>query len=277
LANTAKSIAKLLTAALNGDVASQYELATRYREGDGVPENLPDSIKWYRKAAEARHPGAMNDLGSMLLDGIGCKADPAEAFKCYEMAAKSGHPVACYNLAKRYLHDEVDLVQAFHWFSEAAKQDYMEAICELGTLYRFGQGTNRNLIAAADLHLIAAKKGDVVAIGNLADYLDELQSIALGGNPTASRCLSEIYNFGLGAEKSMPLTWTWTKWAKKHCPPSDDADEAAGIEGAYAFYFRSLSADDRKEGERVLKGLIAAAGKAGGPTKNPVKRKRSET
>ena len=267
-------IAKLLAAAQKGDAAAQYELANRYREGDGVPENLSDSLQWYRKAAESRHPDAMNDLGSMLLDGHGCKADPAEAFKWYELAAKTGHPVACYNLAKRYLHGEIDLPQAFHWFSEAARQNDTEAICELGTMYRFGQGTRRNLVAAAEFHLIAAKKGDVVAIGNLSDYLDELQNIALAGNPTACRCLSEINNFGLGTESSMPLTWTWIKWAKENCPPSDDADEAAGIEGAYDFYKMCLSDDDRKAGERVLKNLIVTAGKSAAPKKPLVKRKR---
>ncbi len=274
MTKTENLIAKLLTAAQNGDAAAQYELATRYREGHGVPENLSDSLKWYRKAAEARHPNAMNDLGSMLLDGHGCKADPAEAFKWYELAAKAGHPVACYNLAKRYLHDEIDLPQAFHWFSEAARQDYVEAICELGTMYRFGQGTGQNLIAAADFHLIAAKKGDVVAMGNLSDYLDELQTIALAGNPTASRCLSEVYNLGLGAERSMPLTWTWIKWAKEGCTLSDDAYEAGGIEGAYDFYKSILSTGDRKEGERVLKNLIVTAGKSAAPKEPLVKRKR---
>ncbi len=72
----------------------------------------------------------------------------------------------------------------------------------------------------------------------------------------------------------MPLTWTWTKWAKERCPLSDDADEVAGIEGAYDFYKSCLSADDRKEGERVLNSLIVAAGKSAAPNKPLVKRKR---
>jgi len=251
-------IGELLTAAQGGDAAAQHELATRLREGDGIAENLADSLHWYRKAAESHHRDAINDLGSMLFNGIGCEADPTEAFKWYEMAAKAGHPVACYNLGKRYLHDRVDLKQAFDWFREAAKHNHMEAICEVGTMYRFGHGTNRNLIAAADFHVIAAKQGDPVAIGNLSDYLDELRDIALTGNATASRILSEIYNRGLSVEQSMPLTWAWIQWAKKHCPPSDDADDAAGMDGAYDFYKSCLSTDDRKEGERVIKNLIAA-------------------
>lgn len=274
MTNTTNPISEILTAAQRGDVAAQYDLATRYREGHGVPENLADSLNWYRKAAEAQHPDAMNDLGSMLLNGLGCKADEAEAFKWYEMAAKTGHPAACYNLGKRYLHDKADFERALHWFAEAAKLDYTEAICDVGTMYRLGQGTKRNLVAAAYFHVLAAKDGDVVAIGNLSDYLDELQDIALTGDPTASRCLSEIYNLGLGAKKSVPLTWTWAKWAKEHCPPSVDAEEAADIQGAYTFYKNLLSADDRKQGERVLKGLIAAARKTGAPRKSLGKRKQ---
>jgi TPR repeat protein len=216
----------------------------------------------------------MNDLGSMLLNGLGCEVDRAEALKWYQAAAESGHPVACYNLGKRYLHDVVDLKRAFRWFSEAASQNYPEAVCELGTMYRFGHGTERDLLAAADFHVIAAKQGDVVAMGNISDYLDELQGIALSGNPTASRCMSDIYNFGLGAEKSVPLTWAWAKWAKDGCTPSDDADEADRIEWAYEFYKSHLAAEDRKQGERVLKSLIAAMGKASEARKSPAKHRR---
>jgi TPR repeat protein len=257
-------IPKLLAAAKRGDMAAQFDLATRYREGNDVPESYPDALLWYRKAADAGHPDAMTDLGSMLLNGMGCKADAAEAFKWFEMAAKMGDAIGCYCVAMLYLHGdgvEIDLQQAFDWLSEAARQGRdTETFRELGTMFRFGQGTERNLIAAAEFHLIAAKDGDICAMGHICDYLDELQDIALTGNTIASRCLMEIHNLGLGAKKSMPLTWTWAKWLKENCPPSELADEAAENEEAYAFYKDCLSDDDRKQGERVLKALISARG-----------------
>jgi TPR repeat protein len=70
------SIKKLLSSAENGDVTAQLEMARRFREGDGVSENLEASMHWYQKAAEAGDSDAMNDLGSMILNGSGCDANP---------------------------------------------------------------------------------------------------------------------------------------------------------------------------------------------------------
>src|SRR5512134_1149685 len=117
-------IGELLVAAEGGDADSQYALAARYRAADGVAQSLGESLKWYRKAAEALHPLAMNDLGSMLLDGVGCDPDREEAFKWFERAAKAGNEVAAYNLAKRYLHDKRDFAQAFHWFMHSARHGH---------------------------------------------------------------------------------------------------------------------------------------------------------
>ena len=205
MTKTTDSITKLLTAARRGDAAAQYELATRYRDGNGV---------------------------------------------------------------------DIDFEHAFDWFSAATRLNHTEATRELGTMFRFGRGIEQNLIAAADFFVIAAKDGDVAAMANIADYLDELQKIALTGDATVSRCLTEIHNLGLGAEKSMSLTWAWAKWAKEGCRTSEDFDEATGIEEAYAFYKDYLSADDRREGERVLTKLLAAGCKTGTPGKSPVKRKK---
>ena len=261
MAKKAKSINTILAAAKGGDANAQYDLATRYREANGVPEDLAESLHWYRKAAEAKHVPAMNDFGTMLRNGIGCKRNDAEAFKWYKKAAEAGQVVACCNLAMCYVHGygvKVNNEEAFYWFCEAAKRGYTDAILELGTMYRYGEATERNLVAAADFHLIAAKKGDTAAIGYISEYLSELTEIALACDPIASRCLTDIYNLGLGAEKSKPLTWAWAKWAKEDCPPSDDADEFKEIESAYVRYKRRLSAKDRKEGERLLGSLTAA-------------------
>jgi len=282
MTKTTNPISQLLAAAERGDVNAQFDLATRYREAAGVPKDLGESLKWYRKAAEAGHPEAMHDLGYMLCEGLGCKVDSAEGILWHERAAQAGAPKACYDLGLRYrlgLGADIDFERAMSWMVEAVRQDpgHSEAICELGTMHRFGQGTSRNLEAAAVFHVIAARGGDVAAMGSISDYLDELQDIALAGNATASHCLAQIYNRGFGVERSMPITWTWAKWAKEHCPPSDDVDEAAEIEEAYAFYNECLPADDRTEGERVLKALIAAGRKTDTPTKSQNKRKGVKT
>jgi hypothetical protein len=47
-----------MTAAEAGDAAAQYNLGLRYREGDGVPANRTESVRWLRKAASHRNQPA---------------------------------------------------------------------------------------------------------------------------------------------------------------------------------------------------------------------------
>jgi TPR repeat protein len=123
-------------------------------------------------------------------------------------------------------------------------------------MYQFGRGVARNVVLAADLHLTAAKAGVVAGDVSLGDYLDELQNLALSGDATASRLLCEMHNLGLGVEESQALTWTWIRWAKEQCKPSDDPGDAAEVGEAYDFYEQWLSDEARAEGERVLAALL---------------------
>jgi len=41
-----------LTAAEQGDAEAQYNLGVRYANGEGVPEDYKEAVKWFRKAAE---------------------------------------------------------------------------------------------------------------------------------------------------------------------------------------------------------------------------------
>jgi TPR repeat protein len=195
----------------------------------------------------------------MFLRGAGCLVDEAKAVAWYRRAAEQGHVTAQANLAKRYLRGEgvaPDLAEAFRWFHAASQQGDIASMWELGTMYRHGRGVERNLVLAADLHLTVAKAGVVAGEVSLGDYLDELQGLALSGDSTASRLLCEMHNLGLGVEESPALTWTWIKWAKAQCKPSNDPDDAAEIEEAHDFYEQWLSEEARADGERVLAALL---------------------
>jgi TPR repeat protein len=202
---------------------------------------------------------AQNNLGTMFLRGAGCLVDEAKAVSWYRRAAEQGHLTAQANLAKRHLRGEgvaPDLAEAFRWFHAASQQGDLASTWELGTMYRFGRGVERNIVLAADLHLTVAKAGVVMGQVSLGDCLDELQGLALSGDPAASRLLCEMHNLGLGAEASEPLTWTWIKWAKEQCKPADDPGDAAEVGEAYDFYEQWLSDEARAEGERVLAALL---------------------
>ena len=44
------------------DALAQYQLATMYNEGKGVPKDIAEAIKWYRLAAEGGNLLAQNNL-----------------------------------------------------------------------------------------------------------------------------------------------------------------------------------------------------------------------
>lgn len=59
-----------------------------YAEGQGVPKDEAEAVKWYRKAAEKGFAKAQQKLGDMYKDGRGVAKDAAEAKKWHNEAAK---------------------------------------------------------------------------------------------------------------------------------------------------------------------------------------------
>lgn len=270
---------KLLAAAQQGDVTAQCKLADLLREGDGMPQNLEAALLWYRQAAATGDPEAMNNLGSMLLNGIGCEADAKASVPWFEAAAEKGNAVAQFNLGLRYLHGsgvEQDDEKAEHWIARSAEQHHPEALGELGTIYRFGRGTESDLVQACELHMLAARLGDAVAHGNLADYHDELATLAIEGNRQVAFALCHMYDWGIGMEKNPALTWAWLRWAHDGCEPMpDDAPCAANIntDVAEAFrFFRRVVKDKNviDEGEARLSEWLIEAGIYGIGTLRPI-------
>ena len=51
------------TLAETGDAAAQNRLGLIYQNGEGVPQDDAEAIKWYLKAAEQGYTAAQNNLG----------------------------------------------------------------------------------------------------------------------------------------------------------------------------------------------------------------------
>ena len=52
-------------AAEAGNVGAQFNLGYMYNVGQGVPQDYTEASKWYRRAAEAAHAVAQNNLSIM--------------------------------------------------------------------------------------------------------------------------------------------------------------------------------------------------------------------
>lgn len=253
-----------LRQATAGDADAQFTVAEAYRMGRETDEDLPESLRWYRAAAEQGHPQAQNNLGSMLLNGMGTDKNPGEAAIWYRKAAEQGEAAAQFNLALRYLHgngvSQSD-TEAADWLKKAAAQGYTDAVGQLGTLCRFGQGVPQDIVRAAELHTIAALEGDVTSIGNLSDYHGEIEKAALRGSVIAALSLAKMYDRGLAVPKDPAQVYAWLQWAKRHGLTDNDAEAMEELEDMETFYSAFASDEDAKRGKALLKEMARTAAK----------------
>jgi len=69
---------------------SHYQLGMNYYQGKGVEKSFSEAMKWFRLAAQHRHPRAIFMLGRMYDKGTGTTENPAEAAKYYLQSAELG-------------------------------------------------------------------------------------------------------------------------------------------------------------------------------------------
>jgi localization factor PodJL len=164
----------LRTAALANDPAAEYELGARYAEGRGMPQSLPDAVRWFERAADAGFAPAQFRLASLNEKGEGMKKDVQAARRLYLASANKGHAKAMHNLAVLYaegIEGKPDYKAASDWFRKAAGYGVTDSQYNLAILYARGIGIPANLaesyrwfaLAAANGDTDAAKKRDEVA------------------------------------------------------------------------------------------------------------------
>ena len=73
-----------------------------YEYGKGVPQNYPEAMKWYLKAARQGNVFAQNSVGHLYLDCKGVEQDFSTAKEWFFRAADQGYPAAQCNLGLSY-------------------------------------------------------------------------------------------------------------------------------------------------------------------------------
>lgn len=137
-------------------------LSNAYRQGDGVPHDLTLARVWARRAAEAGHVGAMNDLGQMLEAGLGGPMDAMEAARWYREAAWQGNAGAQHSLAVALRQGngvESDLVAAEGWLRRSAGQGHVSAAKDLSGMIWDGLAAARSPGEGCFWWLVALSQG----------------------------------------------------------------------------------------------------------------------
>ncbi len=108
-----------------GYILAQFSLGLMYANGEGVPQNDKEAVKWFTKAAEQGEATAQFNLGLMYAKGQGVPQNDKEAVKWYTKAAEQGHAMAQFNLGLMYAKGQgvpQNYEQAYIWLSLAAAQ-----------------------------------------------------------------------------------------------------------------------------------------------------------
>ena len=122
---TASEFDETKTLADQGMAAAQYKLGVMYANGEGVPENDAEAVKWYRKAADQGSVNAQFNLGNMYANGRGVPENDAEAVNWYRKAADQGDAGAQSKLGFMYATGEgvpENNIRAYVWWSMAKTQ-----------------------------------------------------------------------------------------------------------------------------------------------------------
>jgi TPR repeat protein len=117
------------TAALLGATDSQYLMGQAYRQGDGVPKDVEQSLFWLRKAAAKNHPDALYDLALHYLQNNTNKTTLETANEYMIRAAKNGHREAQLQCAFSLFRGDIDqdCEAASKWLLLAAENGWPNA------------------------------------------------------------------------------------------------------------------------------------------------------
>ena len=109
---------RTLNEAKAGDSSAQYEMASRYADGQGVPQNFEAAMSWLQRAASTGNVNAQWKLGLGYLNGIGVPHDEGQAAMWFRRAANNGDTRAQSALSDLYLSGRgvrTDYVRAYTW------------------------------------------------------------------------------------------------------------------------------------------------------------------
>lgn len=185
--------ANLRNAALAGDRAALFELASRLSEGRDAMRDPELAARLFERLAEDGNIPAQYRIGQIYDKGVGLPRDAAAAEIWYRRAAESGNVTAMHNLAVLLAEGAVggqpDYTSAIGWFRRAAEHGVRDSQYNLAVLLARGLGTPQDLSASYTWFAIAADQGDTDA----AARRDELAGRLGAGEEALARSAADAW------------------------------------------------------------------------------------
>jgi len=124
-ANVAEAVRLMTRAADAGFVTAMVGLGDLYEHGAvGLKPDLPLSVHWFRRGAEAGSVEAQISVATAHYLGRGAPLDKAQAARWYRLAAQGGDGGAMYLYASMVESGDGvqrDLAEARYWYAAAAR------------------------------------------------------------------------------------------------------------------------------------------------------------
>lgn len=170
--------------------------------------DLPAAIQWLRTAAERGDSGGMVFLGFAYREGEGVPCDPDEAVRWFTKAVEAGDGHAMIHVGRLYAGYLSSPGQAVTWFLRAAEAGFAESFIELASLY-----DNR-----------ASKVYDPVEANKWYRILAEYSE---GTNSRALLALAQQHLDGAGAPCDVNLAKRWLLRLLQAVPQQSNAHREA--------------------------------------------------
>ncbi len=218
-------IEKLRLAAEQGDAVAQSTLGVMYANGQGVPQDYQEAVRWGRRAAEQGNADAQIFLGGMYWIGQGVPQDCQEGVQWFGRAAEQGDARAQMLLGGMY-------------YKGSGSEDYQEAQAQynLNFMYCWGEGVPQDYQEALKWNRAAAEQGNAEAQSILCamyykgqgvpqDYQEALKwcwTAAEQGEDYAQSTLGGMYFFGQGVRKNDVQAHKWFNLAASRTTPGKE-------------------------------------------------------
>jgi TPR repeat protein len=186
----------------------------------GVERDDKAAVEWFRRGADAGHPGSMYSLGLMYQKGRGVAKDAAEALRWFEKAAAGGYARA--NDAIRALRHQASAQKRAAPAPPAAPKEIVSTDLQLARRYRGGTAAER------------------------AEALKIYQRLAETGNGTAQLSLGDMYRDGIGTAPDPAQAVAWYERAAQQ-GRSMDSFRLGDM------YLKVAAARDRTVGQSIEK------------------------